>query len=349
MDDITGTVLEIQRMSTEDGPGLRTTVFMKGCPMKCLWCHNPESISPLPQVHWIGMRCIGCLTCLLACPRAALAREENSLLIRRELCDGCGLCAEQCPSTALELLGKKWDTHALARELLKDREYFKQSGGGVTISGGEATLQWRFVAALLKILKEEGIHICIDTCGIARQEALEAILPFTDIVLFDLKEMDPELHHRYTHTDLSQVLSNLAFISQYLEAHASNAEIWIRTPIIPGATAREDNVARIGAVIAAAIAAAIAGEAARHGDGRVRRWDLLAFNNLCRDKYLRLGLDWPFKDTALMTSEAMEQLAETARRSGVDPEIVHWSGSTRLEEDEIEAISTPKPVLPCGC
>lgn len=336
-----GVVLQVQRMSTEDGPGLRTTVFMKGCPMKCLWCHNPESISILPQVHWIGMRCIGCLTCISVCPRGALEREDGSLLIQRAVCVGCGECADECPATALELLGKQWQAHALARELLKDREYFKQSGGGITISGGEATLQWKFVAELAKILKDEGIHICIDTCGIARREALQAILPYTDIVLFDLKEMDPDLHRQYTRTDLSQVLDSLAFITDYIAAGHGAAghgaaghgptEIWIRTPLIPGATAREDNVARIGAAIA------------RHGDGRVTRWDLLAFNNLCKDKYLRLGLDWPFKDTPLLTTQAMEQLAETARRSGVDPEIVHWSGSTRLEADELENVSRPLP------
>jgi pyruvate formate lyase activating enzyme len=287
------------------------------------------------------MRCIGCQTCLSACPRAALAREENSLLIRRNLCDGCGLCAEACPATALELLGRQWSAQALARELLKDREYFKQSGGGITISGGEATLQWKFVAALLKILKAEGVHICIDTCGVARREALEAILPHTDIVLFDLKEMDPDLHRRYTHTDLSLVLDSLAFITEYIATHPNPAEIWVRTPIIPCATAREDNVLRIGA--------AIAGEIARRVDGRVTRWDLLAFNNLCKDKYLRLGLDWTFIDTQLMTAEAMENLAGAARRSGVDPQIVHWSGSTRLEEDELESLSQPAPVKPCGC
>jgi pyruvate formate lyase activating enzyme len=247
------------------------------------------------------------------------------------------VCAEECPATALELMGREWEAHALARELLKDREYFRQSGGGITISGGEATLQWKFVAALAKILKDEGIHLCIDTCGIARREALKAILPYTDIVLFDLKEMDPDLHHQYTHADLSQVLGSLAFITEYFEAHPGATEIWVRTPIIPGATAREENIARIGA------------EIARRCDGRVARWDLLAFNNLCKDKYLRLGLEWPFKDTALMTVEAMEQLAEAAKRSGVDPEIVHWSGSTRLEEDEFEEISQPCQVKPCGC
>ena len=317
--DITGLVLEIQRMSTEDGPGLRTTVFMKGCPMRCLWCHNPESISPKPQIQWIGIRCIGCKSCIDACPKDALTMSASGLVIDRNACDGCGLCADACPSTALEMLGTKWEVNALAKELLKDREYFKQSSGGITISGGEATLQWKFVAALLKILQEEGIHTCIDTCGIIPQNALDAILPYTDIVLYDLKEIDPQRHQAFTKNKLCQVLSTLMTIAEYVETHAKPSEIWIRTPLIPEATAREENIREIGVWI---------GE---HCDGVVSRWDLLAFNNLCKDKYERLGLEWQFKEKELLTQSMMEQFAESARNSGVNPMIVQWSGSTRLE------------------
>ncbi len=317
---LTGTILEIQRMSTEDGPGLRTTVFMKGCPMKCLWCHNPESISPQPQVHWIGMRCIGCQTCLDHCPDHALTMTDTGLKIDRSLCNGCGDCAEACPSTAIELLGKKWEVNALAKELLKDREYFKQSTGGITISGGEATLQWKFVASLARILKAEGIHICIDTCGIARKEALEAILPYTDIVLYDLKEMDATLHQEFTHTKIEDVLVNLSYTVDYIKSHETPTEIWIRTPLIPEATAREDNITKIGAHIAA------------NSDGSVSRWDLLAFNSLCKDKYMRLDLDWPYEGAQLLTGQFLEKLAGNAKSSGVDPEIVHLSGSTKIED-----------------
>lgn len=316
---LTGTILEIQRMSTEDGPGLRTTVFMKGCPMKCLWCHNPESISPQPQVHWIGLRCIGCQTCLDHCPDHALTMTDTGLKIDRSLCNGCGDCAEACPSTAIELLGKNWEVNALAKELLKDRAYFEQSAGGITISGGEATLQWKFVASLVRILKEEGIHICIDTCGIARKEALEAILPYTDIVLYDLKEMDAKLHQEFTQTKVEDVLATLTYTVGYFKSHENPTEIWIRTPLIPKATAREGNITMIGAHIAA------------NCDGVVSRWDLLAFNNLCKDKYMRLDLDWPYDEAQLLKDQYLEQLVSSARSSGVDPTIVHWSGSTQIE------------------
>ncbi len=336
---ITGTVLEIQRLSTEDGPGIRTTVFMKGCPMHCLWCHNPESISPLPQTQWIGSRCIGCKTCLDACPNGALSDPATGLTIDRSRCKGCGTCVEACPGGALELLGRQWEVDALARELLKDREYFKQSAGGTTVSGGEATLQWRFVSALLKDLKQQGVHTAIDTCGIVNREALEAILPYTDLILYDLNEMDPHLHREFTHCPIDPVLENLVFLCQYIRSHDVPGEIWVRTPLIPGATARQDNVARIGAFLAA------------NCQGAVTRWDLLTFNNLCKDKYLRLGLDWQFKDTALLSQESLEALGQAALRSGVAPAIVQWSGATRLEveSDEESQPDRQHPRVRVGC
>ena len=141
-----GTILEIIRMSTEDGPGIRTTVFFKGCPLSCVWCHNPESISPKPQIQWIKTTCIGCGICIETCKEKALARNPLGVVINRARCTGCGLCTEECPTTALQLLGKKWNVHDLVSELVKDRVYFEQSGGGVTLSGGEAALAARFLS-----------------------------------------------------------------------------------------------------------------------------------------------------------------------------------------------------------
>ena len=334
---LTGLVLEIQRMSTEDGPGIRTTVFMKGCPMQCLWCHNPESISSQPQIHWIGMRCLGCKTCLETCTKTALTMKESGIYIDRTLCDGCGACAETCPGNALELLGKRWTVDELLHEVLKDREYYQKSSGGVTISGGESTLQWKFVAALLKGLKEQGIHTAIDTCGIVRKDALDAILPYTDLVLYDLKEGDPKLHQEYTHAPQEPVLDTLSYLASYLHTHPSPSDLWIRTPLIPDCTARKENVETIGKIIA------------EKSQDTVSRWDLLAFNNLCKDKYFRLGLDWKFNSAELLTRETMEDLADSARKSGVNPAIVQWSGSTRLEEGEQEEIVHPQAKPVSGC
>ena len=160
-------------MSTEDGPGLRTTVFFKGCSLACAWCHNPESISRLPQIHWIGSRCIGCRTCLDTCPLQALSMSAQGVVIDRDVCNGCGLCAEECPSTALELLGEAWTLEDLVQEVIKDRVYFEKSNGGVTISGGEPTLQADFAAEFLKQLRAQGMKTAIDTCGLCSTAALE--------------------------------------------------------------------------------------------------------------------------------------------------------------------------------
>ncbi len=315
-------VLEIQRMSTEDGPGIRTTVFLKGCYLKCTWCHNPESISTRPQVQWIRSRCIGCETCLEVCPNGALSHAEDGILIDRSICEGCGLCANECPSTALELLGKKWVLDSLIAEVVKDKAYFDKSGGGVTVSGGEPVVQARFVAAFFAGLRKQGIQTALDTCGLCTREVLDSLLRHTSMVLYDIKEIDSEKHRRFTGSPNETILENLIHVSENMRAIAHPEQLWIRTPIIPGATARVDNIRGIGEFIAS-----------RLGDS-VRRWDLCSFNNLCRDKYIRLGMDWPFKNTELLTKEFMEELAEVARNSGVNPDIVHWSGSTKLDDED---------------
>jgi len=313
------TILEIQRMSTEDGPGIRTTVFFKGCSLRCGWCHNPESISPHPQVHWMANQCIGCKTCLDVCSEGALAFTGEGNRIDRDLCTGCGLCAEACPANALELLGRKWQLDDLAAEVIKDRTYFEKSGGGVTLGGGEPTLQQPFSRQLLAKLKAGDIHTALDTCGMCSWDALENLLPHLDLLLFDLKEIDPQKHERFTGSTNERILSNLAGVRQHMQSQGRPAELWIRTPIIPDATATEENIRGIGRFIAANL------------DGRVMRWELCAFNNLCRDKYLRLDLAWAYKDHGLLSKIFMEKMAAVARDSGVDPAIVHWSGSTRLE------------------
>ena len=317
----TGLIAEIQRMSTEDGPGLRTTVFFKGCGLRCTWCHNPECISPRPQIHWIETHCIGCKTCLDVCSEAALRFSDDGVSINRQACTLCGECAQECPSTALELIGEHWQPQDLLHELLKDRVYFEKSGGGVTLSGGDPALQAPFAAVLLYALKQAGIQTAIDTCGICTNGALDLLLPHTDLVLYDIKEINPEKHNLFTGKSTAQVLESLLYICRHMNSQAIPGRLWIRTPIIPNATATEENIQGIGEFISANIAAP------------VERWELCAFNNLCKDKYRRLGMRWAFNDSELMSRSEMESLAAVARNSGVDPGIVHWSGSTRVEGD----------------
>jgi pyruvate formate lyase activating enzyme len=316
-----GTVLEIQRMSTEDGPGIRTTVFMKGCPLRCAWCHNPESIDPKIQIHWIGSRCIGCRTCIQTCTRGALSDTGAGIAIDRKKCDGCGECAEECPSTAMEQLGLKWRSDELVAEIVKDRAFFEKSGGGITISGGEPLIQAAFCADVFKRLKAAGVHTAVDTCGLCKTHDLELALPHADLVLFDLKIIDSELHKKFTGAPNARIHESLLFIRDRVLAGSGPRELWVRTPIIPGATDRDDVIAAIGGFIG------------RNLNGAVSRWDLCAFNNLCRDKYTRLGMVWDYADAKPLKKAVMEHLAGVAKSSVPNPEIVLWSGATRLESE----------------
>jgi len=316
--EIQGTILEIIRMSTEDGPGIRTTVFFKGCSLNCSWCHNPESISFKPQIQWLATSCIGCGICVNTCDKLALEKTEKGIIINRSLCTGCGLCTEECPTTAMELLGRKWNVHDLADELVKDRAYFEPSGGGVTLSGGEAALQNDFCLALLKELKSRGIQTALDTCGQVTQTVLASLLPYVDILLYDIKEIETERHKEHTGVGNEKILANAIFAANYKKTHLYPKTLWIRTPVIPDATDTAENIREIGDFINAKL------------QGAVDKWELCAFNNLCRDKYKRLGIDWSFKDTELPEKSQMEELNIIAK-SRVAPSIVCWSGSTRLE------------------
>lgn len=321
-----GNILQIIRMSTEDGPGIRTTVFFKGCSLGCRWCHNPESISPKPQIQWIQTSCIGCGICVETCPEKALAQTTQGIAINRMLCTGCGLCTQECPTTAMELLGKKWTVHDLVRELVKDRVYFEQSGGGVTLSGGEAALQHDFCLALLKELRGRGIQTALDTCGQVPQSVLAGLLPYVDILLYDLKEIDSEKHKKFTGAGNEKILANAVFAAQYKKTHLYPKTLWIRTPVIPNATDTVENIQGIGDFIQA------------NFEEAVDRWELCAFNNLCRDKYKRLGLDWSFADQDLAEKSWLEELTRIAK-SRVKPSIVCWSGATKLERNATEKAS----------
>jgi len=314
----TARILHLQRLSTEDGPGIRTTVFFKGCPLACAWCHNPESIPSQPQVQWLEQRCIGCGTCLEACPRRCLSRDAaGGILIDRDCCAGCGACATACPANALELLGRTITVDELVMEVLKDRAYFEASGGGVTLSGGEPTLQATFAKTFLQRMRAEGVQTALDTCGLMSPATLETLLPYVDLVLYDLKEIDAEKHRTFTGQSNTTILENVRLLRHLIAESALATRLWIRTPLIPGATATQENLLGLGAFIANAL------------DGAVERWELCAFNNLCRDKYRRLGLTWAFAATPLMTAEELAEMERWARESGVAPTMVLATGAAR--------------------
>lgn len=317
--NLTGTILHLQRLSTEDGPGLRTTVFFKGCPLRCAWCHNPESLLLKPEVQWIGNRCIGCDSCISACEQGALTKTATGIQRDRAICVICGECAQACPSGAMELLGEETTVDALVKELVKDRAYFEKSGGGVTLSGGEPSLQPAFTLALIKALKEKGISVALDTCGLCPPETLEKLVAEVDMVLFDLKLIDEGEHEKWTGVSNIRILNNLQVIKRCIESSGRLKRLWVRTPLIPHATDSRENIQGIGLHLSRSV------------DGVIDRWELCAFNNLCRDKYTRLGLDWGFAETPLMTKKDLAAIEMWAKDSEFDPGRILVSGATRIE------------------
>jgi len=307
-------ILDIQRMSTEDGPGLRTTVFFKGCNLSCPWCHNPESIDKKPVVTWFPRRCIGCGICRKACPQKGISSGEEGIRFNRSLCLACGTCAEECPGGAIEIKGRNIPVDKLAAELLKDFFYFGKDGG-VTLSGGEVMVQHEAALELTRLLKAAGINIAIDTAGCYDFSLLEAMLPYIDLVLYDLKIFDSEAHKRLLGAGNSLILEN------YRRLMDMKVRVWVRTPIIPGATDSEENIAAIGNFIAKA---GRAGDDIPAGRGEnspgtpavnlPERWELCAFNKLCRDKYDALDRDWAYKDAGLTEKTHIEKLTMIAAR-----------------------------------
>ncbi len=314
----TATVLNIQRMSTEDGPGLRTTVFLKGCSLQCSWCHNPEAMCMGPQLVWHSSRCIGTRACDIVCPENAITRRDSVVTIDLVRCTSCAKCVEQCPSTAMEILGTVWELDALVAEVAKDRNYFERSGGGVTVSGGEPGLQASFVADFLDRCRALGLGTAVDTAGLISRGALLDLARRSDVVLYDLKEIDSARHACVTGQPNERILGNAIALGELMRSEGWPRALWIRTPLIPGATVTDDNLRGIGAFIA------------EHLAGVVTRWELCAFNNLAVDKYGRLGLEWPFQGVPLLTEQELRGAENVARSSGVDPGIVVATGRTRV-------------------
>jgi pyruvate formate lyase activating enzyme len=304
----TGTVFNVQRFSTEEGPGIRTAVFMKGCPLRCHWCHNPEGLSPKPQLVWHEVRCIGARRCLAACPVDALELTPTGISIDRGRCSPCDLCVDACPSVALEVIGRRWTPEELLSEVIKDAEFHVTSAGGVTVTGGEPTMQPEFVEAFLRLCREAGIATALDTCGYADWSVYERLLPHADLVLYDLKLTDRERHHQATGVYPDRILANAAGVAE------RDVPMWVRTPVVPDYTDSEENIRALAHFI-------------RERLPTVQRWDLLAYNNLGRPKYGSLQLPYALEDTELPARNQMERLAAIATDNGDVPVV--WSGAVR--------------------
>ena len=237
-----GTVFNIQKFSINDGPGIRTTVFLKGCPLSCIWCHNPESKKTSPEIFYNPSKCVGCGKCTAVCEKNGHKIANGTHEYTRVVCDGCGRCAEACVTGALELCGKKMSADEVIAEVMKDEIFYETSGGGLTVSGGEPMAQFDFTYELLTLAKEKGLHVCMETCGFAPSEKYKKIAPLVDIFLFDYKETDAALHKSFTGVSNELILENLTMLDSI------GVKTILRCPIIPTCNDRDDHFEGIARV-----------------------------------------------------------------------------------------------------
>ena len=233
-----GVITTIQRMSISDGPGIRSTLFLKGCNLRCKWCHNPETWSKRPQIEYVETKCLKCGTCIDICPNGNFEIKSNKLLINRENCMLCGKCVDACPGEALRMLGKRVDVDWVIKQFLRDEPFYKNSGGGITISGGEPFMQYDFIKELLKACKEKGLDTGIETNLTTEKEKIESLLPYVDHWMCDLKTFDSELHKKWTGVTNDKILENIAYLS-------SKTHLIVRTPVIPGVNDSVDELRSI--------------------------------------------------------------------------------------------------------
>lgn len=269
---MTGTVFNIQRYCTNDGPGIRTIVFLKGCPLNCVWCHNPESKSSRPQVLFNAERCLGCGACAAVCHNALHRMENGRHSYRREGCTACGSCARVC-SGALELVGETKSVEDVLAVVLRDKPFYGDEGG-MTVSGGEPFAQPDFLLSLLAAAKEQGIGMAVETSGFAAERDVRASLPLVDWYLYDCKETDAALHRKWTGVDNDKILANLAILNE------ANAQVVLRSPIIPGCNDREDHFNALG-------------EMSRRFSC-IRRIEILPYHPLGVKKSRELGQESPY-------------------------------------------------------
>ena len=232
-----GRIFDIQRFSIHDGPGIRTTVFLKGCPLRCLWCGNPESISPKPQLSYLADKCIACGECVKACPHGALSADAGGkTILDRKRCTNCGSCPPACDPKALEMVGRDATVDEVLAVVLRDREYYAASGGGMTLSGGDPLFQPEFAESLLYDAKVQELHCSVETAGIAEWSVFQRLLPLVDLWLYDFKETDPKLHAKFTGFGNAPILANLRRL------HGEGAKILLRCPMIPQHNARKEHL-----------------------------------------------------------------------------------------------------------
>jgi pyruvate formate lyase activating enzyme len=294
---VTGIVFDIKKFSIHDGPGIRTTVFFKGCPLSCWWCHNPEGQSPAPELVLRESRCIRCGACLEVCAQGAISWDGDVVSTDREKCILSGACVEVCYAEAREMVGQEMTVAQVMAEIERDIAFYDQSGGGATFSGGEPLLQRDFLLALLRACREEEIHTAVDTCGFAAWETLDSIRRHVDLFLYDLKLMDEARHRKFTGVSNELILKNLQRLS------AQGHSIFLRVPIIPGINDDAENIRQIGTFAAAL--------------PHLKRVDILPYHRAAAEKYHRLNKIYSLPETRPPSDEKMAEITQILRGFGL--------------------------------
>ncbi len=296
---MTGRVFDIKRYSIHDGPGIRTTVFLKGCSLRCLWCHNPESVEVGPELmHWPG-RCARCYSCIKACPTGAIAKDAaGAVVIDRKACDLCGKCAEACLYDAMQMVGREMSVEEVLSEVEKDKIFYDQSGGGVTLSGGDPFVQSAFAEALLEGCRSRGIPAAVDTAGFSRNGVLDRVASKADLILYDLKCMDDARHKELTG------VSNVPIIENLKRLAAGRTEIWARIPLMAGVNDDDENIRRTIALLTSL--------------KTIKRVGLLPYHSGGLEKARRIGREDNFRKFETPSEERIAAIETAFREAGFE-------------------------------
>ncbi len=300
-----GIVFDIQNYAIYDGPGIRTIIFLKGCPLKCEWCQNPESQKLNPQISYFKEKCQLCEICVNACPNNALQLLNDEIKRDKALCITCGICSEKCPNQVMEIVGRNISVEEILEIVLKDKPFYENSSGGATISGGEPTMQINFLLDLLKALKKQGIHTAIETCGYFNEDLIVELVKYVDLFLFDIKLIDNEKHKEFTGVFNEKILTNFSKIF----SKVGSERILTRIPLIPGVNTDVSTIRQIISFL--------------HEIEYNGQIHLMPYNKLTKTKYQKVGMGDLFKDMGDLTDENLNEITMLFEQNSYDVIINH--------------------------